>query len=120
MDRDKSSLVILTARPTVETKARPSGGRMRKRKATGVVAATSERRHDARVHVHGSVVVHAQGWTRGRVLDVSSGGVCFHVADGDVVGPRGTRVTMQLRLDGAHQRWVRLDGRIGRVGDDGT
>lgn len=78
-----------------------------------------ERRHDARAHAHGSVIVQAIRCTRGRVIDVSARGVRFHVDAGNVVGCAGGRIELQIRLDGARQRWVPLGGRIGRIATDG-
>lgn len=82
-------------------------------------AVAGERRHMARVHANGSVIVHASRPSHGRIVDVSTGGVRFHVVETDAVSP-GARVTLHLRLDGANQRWVHLGGRIGRVTADGT
>lgn len=79
-----------------------------------------ERRHDARVDARGSVILRGDTHERGRVVDISSGGMCIRLAD--LVAPRrqGEHVVLDVHLDGGRHRWLRVHGRIQRIAPGGT
>ena len=79
-----------------------------------------EKRHDARVHARGSVFVHTHRGERGRIIDLSAGGVRLALARRNLIHCIGGRVAIELRLDGAREGWVHLNGQIRRVAADGT
>jgi hypothetical protein len=73
---------------------------------------TRDRRKDARVHARGRVAVDGHG--RGKIIDVSTGGVRFRVAGPLVRFDLGDQVDLELRFDGAEGGWWRLAGRVVR------
>src|SRR5438105_9143766 len=76
---------------------------------------TGERRHAARVESTGTVIVHARDLAiHGRIVDLAAGGVRVHV-DTAVEPPSvGTRVRVDLRVDGVGH-WIHLHGHVERV-----
>ncbi|KAB2889584.1 MAG: hypothetical protein F9K40_19725 [Kofleriaceae bacterium] len=79
-----------------------------------------ERRHDARVDARGSVILRGDTPERGRVVDISSGGICIRLAGLVAPGREGEHVVLDVHLDGERHRWLRVRGRIERLGPGGT
>jgi CheY-like chemotaxis protein len=76
-----------------------------------------ERRHTGRVETTGTVVVHADGVAfRARIVDLAIGSVSVRVASTAQPPSIGTRVRVDLRVDGMG-RWIHLHGHIHRVVD---
>jgi len=75
-----------------------------------------DRRETSRVAATGSVVVYPRYGTsiRGRVVDLSAGGVRFALDQAPAWGP-GVEVEIDLRLDGAAYGWFRFSGVVARV-----
>jgi hypothetical protein len=74
-----------------------------------------ERRTAARVATQGTVIFDADRDHRGRVVDLSLGGIRVRAA---AVPPRlgpGVAVTLQLRLDGVAVAWIELGGVVCRA-----
>lgn len=67
----------------------------------------------------GSVLVDVPGGARGRIVDLSSGGVRFQLAADEPRVRAGATVTLDLRLDGAAFGWFRFHGVALRVSRDG-
>jgi len=80
-----------------------------------------ERRRDERVVTGGSVVVHAEagGHARGRIVDVSKGGMRIQLADGAPHCEVGDRVWMDLHFDREAASWIRVGVEVMRVDPDG-
>ena len=72
-----------------------------------------ERRRTARVAARGSVLVHGDLPVRGRIADVSCGGVRIEPFAGSFQLRRGARCNLELRLDGLGV-WVKLYGVVRR------
>lgn len=73
-----------------------------------------ERRANARVAVTGSVVVRLNGVTRGRLVDLSAGGVRFELPPGTARYAPGATIVVDIRLDGATFGWFRFIAVINR------
>ncbi len=75
-----------------------------------------DRRAHARVAATGSVVVYPRygASIRGRVVDLSAGGVRFALDEAPAWGP-GVEVEIELRLDGASYGWFRFSAVVARV-----
>ena len=82
---------------------------------TGRAGRGTERRASARIETNGSVVVHVQGGARGRVLDLSVGGIRVQLADGEPRGAADDPVALQVHLDGAGATWLRFEGLVRRT-----
>jgi CheY-like chemotaxis protein len=65
-------------------------------------------------------VIHVGEIARGRVVDVSAGGLRVQLQGHAPSDCLGARVGIDLRIDGAAAAWFRLYGRVGRVEADGT
>lgn len=76
-----------------------------------------ERRRRARARVGGSVIVHGAHGVRGRIVDLSAGGVCFELPEPGTRLHVDERVELAIRLDGRHGAWSGFDGRIDRIDD---
>lgn len=76
---------------------------------------TSDRRQDVRMVVNGSVIVHAGQRARGRLTDISSGGMRVQLADGEPGGTCGESVEVELHLDRAGATWLRFRGHVLRI-----
>ena len=74
----------------------------------------SERRQDVRVVANGSVVVQGGVSARGRLLNVSSGGMRVRLAEGEPCCPCGEQVGVELHLDRAGATWLRFRGEVVR------
>jgi hypothetical protein len=76
-----------------------------------------ERRRDVRIAPKGTVLVRAGTYVlRGRIANVSLGGL---LATTRVTAPErllGVRVAIELRLDGGDHGWFELGGRLQRIG----
>ncbi len=79
-----------------------------------------ERRRHARVELAGTVVERRGAGGHGRMLDLSCGGLRYQADAGPRPLRRGDPITLDLRLDGARARWVRVRGRVRRVDDTGA
>lgn len=79
-----------------------------------------ERRASPRVAVAGSVIVRLDGAAPGRLVDLSAGGVRFTPSPGVAPYAVGTRVMIDLRLDGARFGWFRFGAVISRSSPDET
>lgn len=81
-------------------------------------AAQAERRHSPRISPKGSVVVHDGGVAhRGRVGNLGRGGLLVHATLSGGDASIGREVEVELRLDHGHSEWLRLVGRVLRLGD---
>jgi hypothetical protein len=74
----------------------------------------TERRRWFRVAARGSVLLHAANVARGRVIDLSSGGMRIGLLKTDGFR-RDDAVDLDVHLDGAAATWVPLHGTIVRV-----
>lgn len=78
-----------------------------------------ERRRDARIAPKGTVFVRVSTYLlRGRIANVSAGGL---LATTRVTAPErllGDRVAIELRLDGPDRGWFVLGGRVQRIGSN--
>ena len=73
-----------------------------------------ERRTSARISPKGSAFLTAAEWsTRGRIVNVGVGGALLRART--PVGAVGEAVEIELRLDGASRRWMRLPCRVTRI-----
>jgi hypothetical protein len=80
-------------------------------------AARAERRRNVRACPKGTVILHAGTQVlRGRITDLGHGGLSakIHVTTAEQI--LGREVELELRLDGQHQEWVKLTGKILRIG----
>ena len=77
--------------------------------------AREERRRDVRVVVSGSVLVAGRSAVTGRVVDLSTGGVCVELADHRHALAVAQVVALELHLDRATSRWLSFHGRVLRV-----
>ena len=76
-----------------------------------------ERRHAGRVESTGTVVVHMGDVAiKARILDLAVGGIRVHTAFAPQPHSRGTRVRIDLRVDGVGH-WIHLHGHVDRVED---
>lgn len=74
----------------------------------------AERRRDVRVIANGSVLLPAPVATRGRLVNLSTGGVCFELtAAAQLV--IGELVAIDLHLDRADSTWLSFQGRVLRI-----
>jgi CheY-like chemotaxis protein len=75
-----------------------------------------DRRATSRVAATGSVVVYPRYGTsiRGRIVDLSAGGVRFALDESPAWGP-GVEIEIDLRLAGAAYGWFRFSGIVARV-----
>jgi len=87
--------------------------------AIPAVDARLERRNGGRVQSTGTAVIHGAIAARGRILDLSLGGMRLLVRDAFALPELGTRVCVDARLDGAG-RWLRLIGAVARVDTCGS
>lgn len=77
-----------------------------------------DKRRDARVVAGGSVLVHAHGGARGRVVDVSAGGARIELAREAPRFAVGDRISLELHLDRRDATWLRFSGVVTRAGAD--
>lgn len=66
---------------------------------------------------NGSVMVHGSVSARGRLSNVSSGGMHVHLAEGQPRCSCGEQVGVELHLDRAGATWLRFRGEIVRAGE---
>ena len=78
-------------------------------------AVTAERRHDVRVMVRGSAIVYGAVMGRGRVTNLSGGGIHIELGDGEARCDLGAEVAIELHLDRAGATWLRFEGDVVRV-----
>lgn len=73
-----------------------------------------ERRRTSRFSPKGTVQFHGEGLEPGRILNLSRGGMLVTATkvSEDLVN---RTVEMELRLDGIHDEWMRMSGRVRRV-----
>jgi hypothetical protein len=74
-----------------------------------------DRRRDVRVVASGSVVVRGRSASKGRIVDLSTGGVCIEIADQEPAPAIADVVALELRLDRAESRWLTFHGRVLRI-----
>jgi CheY-like chemotaxis protein len=74
-----------------------------------------DRRRDVRVLANGSVIVHARESLRGRLMDVSSGGMRVRLAEMAPGCSSGEGIEVELHLDRAGATWLRFHGEVVRV-----
>jgi hypothetical protein len=77
--------------------------------------AVSERRRDVRVAANGSAVVRGAHVGRGRVADLSGGGIRIDLADGEPTCEVGAAVEVELHLDRSGSTWLPFLGDVVRV-----
>ncbi|MFN0252804.1 MAG: PilZ domain-containing protein [Kofleriaceae bacterium] len=73
-----------------------------------------ERRRSGRVRSTGTAIVHGSFAVRARILDLAIGGLSLLVDDLATAPDVGTRVRLDVRLDGLG-RWLHLVGSVARV-----
>lgn len=73
-----------------------------------------EQRASERVGVTGSVVVGLDGVTRGRLVDLSAGGVRFELPPDTAPYAAGATIVIDVRLDGARFGWFRFAAVVSR------
>ena len=79
--------------------------------------ARPERRRTVRVSPKGTVVMHADTYVlRGRVANLSHGGLLVETRTTAPERLLGATVQVQVRLDGAGSSWLELVGRVSRIG----
>ncbi|HTJ44626.1 MAG TPA: PilZ domain-containing protein [Kofleriaceae bacterium] len=76
-----------------------------------------DKRRDARVVAGGSVLVHAHGGARGRVVDVSAGGARIELAREAPRFAVGDRISLELHLDRRDATWLHFSGLVTRARD---
>jgi CheY-like chemotaxis protein len=76
-----------------------------------------DRRLHVRVIANGSAIVHGDATTRGRLLNISSGGMLMRLGDGEPDYRCGEHVKVEVHLDRARATWLRFHGEIARAGD---
>jgi CheY-like chemotaxis protein len=76
-----------------------------------------ERRHHARIDLKGTAVILAgEHVQRGRISNIGQGGMLVTTAVSAPARLLGRPVEMEVRLDGAVAQWIRVSGRIVRIG----
>jgi hypothetical protein len=73
-----------------------------------------ERRQHVRVVANGSVLVHGHATTRGRLSNISSGGVLMRLGEGEPRYGSGDPVEVELHLDRTGATWLRFRGEVVR------
>lgn len=81
----------------------------------GVVAGGIDRRQQVRVVANGSAILHGAGTARGRLLNISTGGMLVRLAGVQARRECGGRVEIELHLDRAGAEWLRFVGQVVRV-----
>jgi CheY-like chemotaxis protein len=71
-----------------------------------------DRRQHVRVVANGSVIVHGQETTRGRLSNVSSGGMLVRLVEGGLACRCGDHVDVELHLDRTGATWLRFEGEV--------
>jgi hypothetical protein len=87
------------------------------RKTTGTTdgeSAGSDRRQHVRVAANGSVIVHGRATTRGRLSNISSGGMLLSPREGQLPCGSGEHVEVELHLDRTGAMWLRFRGEVVR------
>jgi hypothetical protein len=80
-----------------------------------------ERRHHLRIAPKGTVTIHAlEGAHRGRLVNISAGGLYFATDVGLPDRLLGRVVDLELRFDGALAAWQRLSGQVSRIAASGA
>lgn len=102
---------------------------MENNQGVGLRATDAERREDVRVAAAGSAIVYGRRTVRGRLVDMSAGGLRLRVeapvlpfsirVHAAPVGPAlyevGERVDLELHLDRAGSRWLQFHGAVVRA-----
>ncbi|HEY5928543.1 MAG TPA: PilZ domain-containing protein [Kofleriaceae bacterium] len=77
----------------------------------------NDRRKFVRISPKGTTVVNADSYIiRGRITNLSRGGVCMHTRNTAPERLLGSKVTVELRLDGQNASWQHLQARVLRIG----
>jgi CheY-like chemotaxis protein len=87
------------------------------RKSTGTAGGEPteiDRRHHVRVVANGSVIVHGRATTRGRLANISSGGMLMRLGEGPPHGGSEEPVEVELHLDRMGATWLRFHGEVVR------
>ncbi len=79
-----------------------------------------ERRHDARVAILGTVLLHGDVPAHGLLVDVSAHSLRFQVGACAGTLTIGAAVELEMRIDGSRASWWRLRGRVERIDDSGA
>jgi CheY-like chemotaxis protein len=74
----------------------------------------SDRRQHVRVVANGSAIVHGHAITRGRLSNISSGGMLMRLGDGEPGCRSGEHVEVELHLDRTGATWLRFGGEVVR------
>ncbi|HEX3763316.1 MAG TPA: PilZ domain-containing protein [Kofleriaceae bacterium] len=77
-------------------------------------AVETDRRQQIRVAANGSVIVYGHGTARGRLSNVSSGGMLVRLGDGESPCGWGEDVEVELHLDRSGATWLRFRGEVVR------
>jgi hypothetical protein len=73
-----------------------------------------DRREHVRVVASGSVIVQGRGSSRGRLSNISSGGMLTRLGDGELRPGSGENVEVELHLDRTGATWLRFCGEVVR------
>ena len=73
-----------------------------------------DRRQHVRVVANGSVIVYGDGARRGRLSNVSTGGMLMRLGEGELRCGSGDHVDVELRLDRTGAKWLQFRGEIVR------
>jgi CheY-like chemotaxis protein len=84
--------------------------------ATGGGRVGIDRRQHVRVVANGSAIVQGSAATRGRLLNISSGGMLMRLGEGESGYRCGEHVTVEVHLDRTRATWLRFHGEIARAG----
>src|SRR5689334_12653421 len=74
----------------------------------------TERRRDVRVIASGSVLLRSPAEARGRVVNLSTGGLSFELTDGSSLAV-GEVVAIDLHLDRSDSMWLSFQARVLRT-----
>jgi PilZ domain len=77
--------------------------------------ARDERRRDVRVLASGSVLVRGHSVVRGRLMNLSTGGLCLELADEGQTLAVAEAVAVELHLDRVESRWLAFRGSVLRI-----
>lgn len=76
-----------------------------------------DRRRHVRVIANGSVIMHGRDTVRGRLSNISGGGMCARLIEGEPRHECGESVDVEMHLDRTGATWLRFRGEVVRTDD---
>lgn len=74
-----------------------------------------DRRQHVRVIANGSVIVYGRATTRGRLSNISSGGMVMRLGEGEPLCESAEHIEVELHLDRTGATWLRFRGEVVRA-----